>query len=337
MRITTEELTYIYNPGTPFATKAVDKVNLTVEEGEFLGIIGHTGSGKSTFIQHLNGLLLPTEGRVLVGDYCLYDYKRMKKRIKREAKEDKKQRGGSFRQYKSDLIKKYDFSKSKLKADKLAVREKVGIVFQYPEYQLFAETVKDDVAFGLKNFYKKKQKEDKNLPPLSDEEIEERVAEALERVGLNYDEVAAKSPFDLSGGQKRRVAIAGVIVTKPEILVLDEPVAGLDPQGKDELFALLKRLKEEVVKTIIIVSHDMDDIVENCSKVAVFSNSRLVRIQETSLLYKDSSFIKEIGLDLPLTAYLADALMREGVSLDTDYTEENFLKAVIDKYREDLR
>ena len=240
MRIVAEKLTYIYNPKSPFSVKAVDEVSMTVEEGEFFGIIGHTGSGKSTFIQHLNGLLLPSSGMLSVGDLHLYNYKQTKKLIKRRVKEIRAaDRSRSKREIKRELEERLFFSKSGLKRDRIAVREKVGMVFQYPEYQLFAETVKDDVAFGIKNFYKKKMKADKTLKPLSEEEVERDVRTAVETVGLDYAEVKDKSPFELSGGQKRRVAIAGVIVTKPEILVLDEPVAGLDPQGKRELFELL--------------------------------------------------------------------------------------------------
>ncbi len=325
MRIVAEKLTYIYNPKSPFSVKAVDEVSMTVEEGEFFGIIGHTGSGKSTFIQHLNGLLLPSSGMLSVGDLHLYNYKQTKKLIKRRVKEIRAaDRTRSKREIKRELEERLFFSKSGLKRDRIAVREKVGMVFQYPEYQLFAETVKDDVAFGIKNFYKKKMKADKTLKPLSEEEVERAVRTAVETVGLDYAEVKDKSPFELSGGQKRRVAIAGVIVTKPEILVLDEPVAGLDPQGKRELFELLHSLKKHVCKTIIIVSHDMDDIAENCTKVAVFNNSRLVRLDVTAELFKDVSFIRDTGLDLPLSAYLTAALKQEGLDVNSDFTEKNF-------------
>lgn len=335
MRIVAKQLTYIYNPKSPFAVKAVDDVSVSVEEGEFFGIIGHTGSGKSTFIQHLNGLLLCSKGMLSVGDLHLYNYKQTKKEIKREVEKiyaSDKTRSKS--EIKKEIVDRLHFSKKGLKKDRIAVREKVGMVFQYPEYQLFAETVKDDVAFGIKNFHKKRMKADKNLKPLTQNDIDISVQTALETVGLNYDEVKDKSPFELSGGQKRRVAIAGVIVTKPEILVLDEPVAGLDPQGKRELFELLHNLKKSVCKTIIIVSHDMDDIAENCTRVAVFNNSRLVRLARTQELFKDVSFIKDTGLDLPLSAYIAEALRVKGVDINTDFKQQDCINKLITALKE---
>ena len=220
MQIVAKGLTYVYNPKSPFAGKALSGVDLTIDEGEFFGIIGHTGSGKSTFVQHLNALLRLTGGSLKVGEYDLAD-------------------------------KKCNF---------LELRSKVGMVFQYPEYQLFAETVEQDVAFGLKNFRK----------DLDKDGVQAAVKEALETVGLDWQQVKDSSPFELSGGQKRRVAIAGVIVTKPEILILDEPAAGLDPLGKQELMQLLHSIHGGWCKTIVIVSHDMDEIAENCTRAAVF-------------------------------------------------------------------
>lgn len=224
MRIVAKGLKYVYNPKSPFASTALDGVGIEIKEGEFFGIIGHTGSGKSTFVQHLNGLLKLTDGYLKIGDY--------------------------------DLAEK--------KCNFLELRSKVGMVFQYPEYQLFAETVEKDVEFGLKNFRK----------DLSEEESRAAVKEALETVGLDWEEVKDASPFELSGGQKRRVAIAGVIVTKPEILILDEPAAGLDPLGKKELMELLHSIHGGWCKTIIIVSHDMDEIAENCTRAAVFRREK---------------------------------------------------------------
>ena len=204
MRITAEHLSYTYNAGSPFSTAALKDVSLTIEEGEFFGIIGHTGSGKSTFVQHLNGLLrVPSS---------LKRYKKKKLKKGQTPPPETVLTVGEF-----DLTNK--------KTNFRALRKNVGMVFQYPEYQLFAESVEADVAFGLKNFSEKK---------LTDEEKAAAVKAALEIVGLNYEEIKDKSPFELSGGQKRRVAIAGVIVTRPEILVLDEPAAGLDPLGKKE-------------------------------------------------------------------------------------------------------
>ena len=207
MRIEVKDLTYVYSEKSKaLAVKALDRVSLTVEEGEFFGIIGHTGSGKTTFVQHLNGLIKigKDKGSIKIGEYDLTD-------------------------------KKCDF---------MGLRAKVGMVFQYPEYQLFAETVKDDVAFGVKNFNK----------GLTDEQIESMVRLAIEKVGLDYEKVKDKSPFELSGGQKRRVAIAGVIVTRPEVLVLDEPAAGLDPVGKREFLELLKRAFLRVYASIMVLA-----------------------------------------------------------------------------------
>ncbi|MGN1077044.1 MAG: ATP-binding cassette domain-containing protein, partial [Candidatus Gallimonas sp.] len=222
MRIVAEHLNYVYNPKSPFETRALDDVSLTVEEGEFFGIIGHTGSGKSTFVQHLNGLL------------------RLPSSLKK-AKKPKAKKGESLPP--QTVLQVGDFDLTQKKTDFRALRRKVGMVFQYPEYQLFAETVFDDVAFGLKNFSDKKP---------TKEELEGAVRDALEVVGLDFNEIREKSPFELSGGQKRRVAIAGVIVTRPEILVLDEPAAGLDPLGKKEVMELLHKLHREWCKTVIV-------------------------------------------------------------------------------------
>ena len=259
---------------------ALNGVSLTINEGEFFGIIGHTGSGKSTFVQHLNGLIKPQKGcgSVTVGDFDLTD-------------------------------KKCDFN---------ALRSRVGMVFQYPEYQLFAETVFEDVAFGVKNF----------MPEKTEQETQLMVKEALETVGLNYERIKDVSPFDLSGGQKRRVAIAGVIVTKPEILVLDEPVAGLDPAGKRDFLALLHRLHKSFVKTIILVTHDMDIVSENCTKTAVFANGQVCLTGTPEQVFSDVERIKELGLDLPLTAYLLNQLNIPVA--DGNLTVDGFVTAVAD-------
>ena len=293
MRIVAEHLNYVYNPKSPFATTALNDVSLTIEEGEFFGIIGHTGSGKSTFVQHLNGLL----------------------RLPSSLKRRKKKTGGT-------VLTVGEFDLSSKKADFRALRKKVGMVFQYPEYQLFAETVFDDVAFGLKNFAEKGKKPDK-------EELERAVKEAIEIVGLDYNDVSTKSPFDLSGGQKRRVAIAGVVVTRPEVLVLDEPAAGLDPLGKKEVMELLHRLHREWCKTVIIVSHDMDEIAENCTKAAVFSAGRVVCCEAPHELFKRGDELEKLGLDIPLTAKLCRALEERGIKIDCDYTTDGFISAVL--------
>ena len=286
MRIVSEKLTFTYNRKTKFAKRALDEVSLAIEEGEFYGIIGHTGSGKSTFIQHFNALIPVESGTLTVGDYDLTSKKRKdKKRLKE-------------------------------------LRAKVGMVFQYPEYQLFAETVYDDVAFGYKNFFKGATKE----------EIDAAVYSALELVGIPR-EYAKKSPFELSGGQKRRVAIAGVIVTRPEVLVLDEPVAGLDPVGKRELMALLHRLHGVTAKTVVIVSHDMDEVADNCTRVAVFSEGKVVMEGKPSEVFARADELTALRLDVPVTAYLADELKKVGVELDTDFTSDDFADKVAAAYK----
>ena len=292
MRIQAEHLSYTYNPGSPFSSAALKDVSLSVEEGEFFGIIGHTGSGKSTFVQHLNALLrVPTS---------LKKYRKKRK----DPPSNTVLRVGEF-----DLTdKKTDFN---------ALRSKVGMVMQYPEYQLFAETVIVDVAFGLQNFAPEKP---------TKEQVESAVRDALTIVGLNYDEVKEMSPFDLSGGQKRRVAIAGVIVTKPEILVLDEPAAGLDPLGKQEVMELLHRLHASWCKTIIIVSHDMDEIAENCTRVAVFSDGEVKYVLPPKELFLHAEELLSLGLDVPLTAKICLALKEYGIRLECDFTTEDFLK-----------
>ncbi len=298
MRIVAEDLTYIYNPASPFAVKALNGVSLTVEEGEFFGIIGHTGSGKSTFVQHLNGLI----------------------RLPSSLKKRKRPRG--WKNIPPAVLKVGDFDLADPKTDFRALRKSVGMVFQYPEYQLFAETVKEDVAFGLKNFTEK----GKAKP--TDEEIAAAVKDALHVVGLD-EGIAEQSPFDLSGGQRRRVAIAGVIVTRPEVLVLDEPAAGLDPLGKREIMELLHRIHGDWCKTVVIVSHDMDEIAENCTRVAVFSEGRVVRCAPPAELFKDAASLLALGLDIPLTAKLTLALEKRGISIDCDYTMKDFVRRVL--------
>ena len=285
MQIEAKELSYVSSEKSKaLAVHALKKVSLTIAEGEFLGIIGQTGSGKSTFIQHLNGLIRveKDKGSLLVGDFDLTD------------------------------------KKCNLKA----LRAKVGMVFQYPEYQLFAETVREDVAFALKNFY----------PELKAEEVEERVRKAVETVGLDYEKIKDKSPFELSGGQKRRVAIAGVIVARPEVLVLDEPVAGLDPKGKEEFIDLLHRLHGSLVKTIIIVSHDMNTVAEHCSKVAVFSHGEIIKVGAPKEIFSDTERMLEEGLLLPATAQVTRALKEGGIDCPNDFTIDGFVNAVAEKF-----
>ena len=300
MRIQAEHLSYTYNAKSPFAVAALKDVSLTVEEGDFFGVIGHTGSGKSTFVQHLNGLLrLPSS---------------LKRRYRQKVK-----RGQTPPPL--PQLRVGDFDLADRKTDFRALRGKVGMVFQYPEYQLFAETVASDVAFGYKNFAKKKP---------TDEETESAVRAALGAVGLDYLEIKDKSPFDLSGGQKRRVAIAGVIVSRPEVLVLDEPAAGLDPAGKREVMELLHRLHKEWCKTVVVVSHDMDEIAENCNRVAVFSEGEVKFVLPPCELFEKSEELTALGLDVPLTAKLTFALRERGLKIKNDFTAEGFIKSVHD-------
>ena len=280
MQVKIENLSYSYG-SKKLKVKAVNDITLEINEGEFFGVVGHTGSGKSTLIQHLNGLIKVQKdsGKVIVGEYDLTD-------------------------------KKCDFK---------GLRAKVGMVFQYPEYQLFAETVYEDVKFGLKNFY----------PNLKEEEMEERIKSAIQTVGLDYEKIKEKSPFELSGGQKRRVAIAGVIVSRPEVLVLDEPVAGLDPTGKRDFVSLLHSLHSDFVKTIIIVSHDMNLIAENCDRVAVLNKGNLVKVGTPKEVFMDKNKVEEWGLELPSTAYLTEKLREKGVETDSDLTIKGFIDGYI--------
>ena len=218
------------------------------------------------------------------------------------------------------IVGEYDLSDKK--CDMKSLRAKIGMMFQYPEYQLFAETVKEDVAFGIKNFF----------PNLGEKETEERVKTALNLVGLDYDRYKDKSPFELSGGQKRRAAIAGVIVTRPEVLVLDEPAAGLDPVGKREFILLLKRLHGEFVKTIVIVSHDMNLVAENCTRAAVFSHGRIIAEGTPKDVFERENAVKE-GLELPVTAYLARELNARGYKISvSDLTVNGFADAVANEF-----
>ncbi len=292
-RVECKNLSFTYNPSSPFATHALNGVDLEINAGEFFGIIGHTGSGKSTFVQHLNALIkLPTAEK---------KYKPKKnKPIETTLKVD-------------------GFDLTDKTTDFKALRKKVGMVFQYPEYQLFAETVFDDVAFGLKNF------EDE----LSEDQVRTAVKDALTIVGLNYDEVKNRSPFELSGGQKRRVAIAGVIVTKPEILVLDEPAAGLDPLGKEETMRLLHSLHQSWCKTVIIVSHDMDEIAENCTRAAIFSEGKIIGVGTPKELFSSDEITKAAGLDVPFTTKVTAKLKTLGVEIVSDFTIADFIEKTL--------
>ncbi len=296
-----KNLSFTYSRKSAFATKALKDIDLHIDEGEFFGIIGHTGSGKSTLIQHLNALIkLPQAEK-----------RYRKKRVKK---------GQPQPVSPSITIGNYDLTQKK--CDFKSLRADVGMVFQYPEYQLFAESVFSDVEFGLKNFKK----------DLSKEQIEEAVRSSIEMVGLDYNEVKDKSPFYLSGGQKRRVAIAGVIVTRPKILILDEPAAGLDPLGKKEICALLHKLHEEWCRTVIIVSHDMDEIAENCTRAVVVSDGRAVACDTPSNLFSDGASMRALGLDVPLTSVICEELSRFDININCNCTVKDFTDKVLEVY-----
>ncbi|MBQ4053115.1 MAG: ATP-binding cassette domain-containing protein, partial [Clostridia bacterium] len=257
---------------------------------------------KSTFVQHLNALLKVPSAQ-------------------KKYKEKKPKKGQPTPPKTVLSVNGYDLTDKK--TDFQELRSKVGMVFQYPEYQLFAETVFEDVAFGLKNFKK----------DLTEAEIETAVREALETVGLDYEKVKNRSPFELSGGQKRRVAIAGVIVTKPQILVLDEPAAGLDPLGKEEIMALLHKIHGDWCKTVIIVSHDMDEIAENCNRAAIFSEGKVCVTDTPKGLFTDVEKIFALGLDVPFTAKIAQICRRNGIQIDCDYTVSDFVRKTLDNLK----
>lgn len=281
MRIVCENLTFSYDDKkSKNKIYALSGVNLTINDGEFFGIIGQTGSGKSTLVRHFNALETLQEGSLKIGDF--------------------------------DLNPKDKNYKKSLKP----LREKVGMVFQYPEQQLFADTVFADVAFALKNF----------KPELNEQEVVRRVAQAMRAVGLDYNEYKDKSPFELSGGQKRRVAIAGVLVVDPEILVMDEPVAGLDPVGKKELMVLLHELNASG-KTVVVVSHDMDEVAENCSRVALMENGKVAAVGTPKDIFLSDGGAGE-RMILPLVVTLVRDFRQKGINLDCDLTPDSFISAV---------
>lgn len=278
MPINVEGLTHTYLPGSPFSATAIHDLNLTIEDGEFIGVLGHTGSGKTTFVQHLNGLLKPTEGRVVVDGL------------------DITQKGVPL----------------------LEVRKKVGLVFQYPEYQLFEETVAKDVAFGPKNM------------GLDKTEIDRRVRWAIAQVGLVYDEIAESSPFELSGGQMRRVAIAGVLAMQPKTLILDEPTAGLDPHGRRAILGMIRRLHAETGMTVIMVSHSMDDIATLATRLIVMSKGELVMTGTPRQVFMQRDVLKSIGLGVPQGAELCHRLRQAGYALPEGlYTLEEVRDALL--------
>lgn len=276
--IKTEKLSHLYSAGTPFERQAIKEIDFEAEKGEFIGVIGHTGSGKSTFIQHLNGLLKPTSGRVLFNGSDIWE------------------------------------SKSNIKD----VRFKVGIVFQYPEYQLFEETVYKDIAFGPKNM------------KLSDEEIDNRVREAAGFVEIE-PEILEKSPFELSGGQKRRVAIAGVIAMRPDVLILDEPTAGLDPRGRDTIIENIRKFHEAMNSTVILVTHDMDQIARTVQRLVVFDNGQIIMNGTPVEIFSQSEKLNEIGLSVPEITRVVIRLRELGLPLSPSiYTVEQAIKSLLE-------
>lgn len=257
-----ENLTHIYSQKTPFEMKALDDINLEIESGELVGVIGHTGSGKSTLIQHLNGILKPTSGKIFVGGKDIWESK--------------------------ETVH--------------SVRYDVGLVFQYPEYQLFEETVFKDIAYGPKNM------------GLSESEIKEKVLAAAEFTGVR-EELLYKSPFELSGGQKRRVAIAGVIAMEPKVLILDEPTAGLDPKGRESILKRIKRYHDKMNNTVLLVSHNMEDIARFSDKILVMNKSRVWMYDTPESVFRRSDELKELGLGVPQITGVFSELIKRGVPL----------------------
>jgi len=282
MSIVIENLSHVYMKGSPFEKKALDNVSLTINEGEFVALIGHTGSGKSTLIQHINGLLKPSSGKILVNDINITE-----------------------------------------KGVKLTdIRKKVGLVFQYPEYQLFEETIEKDIAFGPKNL------------GLDDENISKRVKRAMEMVGLEYEIYKDKSPFDLSGGQKRRVAIAGVVAMEPNVLILDEPTAGLDPKGRDDILNQVKVLHKEYNMTIILVSHSMEDVAKVADRILVMHKGKCILDGRPSEVFKEINTLEDVGLAVPQVTYLMKALKDRGFNISEDaFTIEQAKKQILRNVR----
>lgn len=272
----TQGLTYVYSQGSPFEKTAVDHVDLKIEEGEMVGVMGHTGSGKSTLIQHFNGLLRPTSGKILLDGRDIW-------------------------------------------ADKKKIRDvrfQVGLVFQYPEYQIFEETVYKDIAFGPKNM------------GLSDAEIKRRVLETAHDIGLR-EELLERSPFELSGGQKRRVAIAGVMAMEPKVLILDEPTAGLDPAGRDKIIEHIKAYHRRAQNTILIVSHSMEDIAGFADKLLVMNKSKLFCYDDTEKVFARAQELTEIGLDVPQVTKVFMELKRRGIDFGKDVYTLGYAKNLL--------
>lgn len=279
--ISVKNLTYQYNIGTPSCSTALDNVSLDIEKGDFIGLIGHTGSGKSTLVQHLNGLIKPTTGEVYLNGKDIH-------------------------------------------SDKKATREarfKVGLCFQYPEYQLFEETVAKDIAFGPRNM------------KLPEKEVTARVVKSAMYVGLKKEHME-KSPFDLSGGEKRRAAIAGVMAMEPEVLILDEPTAGLDPRGRDIILSLVKNYQKQTGCTVILVSHSMEDIAKVADKVIVMNKGKVEMYGDVKTVYSNCDRLSQIGLNVPQIARVFSLLKEKGIEINQDvYTVEQGLAALSDLFK----
>lgn len=273
-------LTHIYSEGLPFEKKAVDDISLKVEENEFIGLIGHTGSGKSTFIQHLNGLLKPSSGEIII-DGTRVD---------------------------------------KSGANLTDLRKKVGLVFQYPEYQLFEETIERDIAFGPKNL------------DISEEEVQDRVKSSMESVGLDYETYKDKSPFELSGGLKRRVAIAGVLAMEPKVLILDEPTAGLDPRGRDEILSEIKSIHEKRKMTVILVSHSMEDVAKIAKRIVVLDKGKVFLDGEPRDIFREEDKLLGVGLGIPQITSLMRTLKKKGLDINEDAITVEEAKESLKKY-----
>lgn len=278
MSIKIENLTHIYMQGTPFEKTALDKVSIYINDGEFVALIGHTGSGKSTLIQHMNGLLKPSSGRIVVDGVDIT----------------------------AEGVKLTD------------IRKKVGLVFQYAEYQLFEETIEADIMFGPRNL------------GLTEDEILSRTKKAMEMVGLDYETYKNKSPFDISGGQKRRVAIAGVVAMEPKVLILDEPTAGLDPKGRDEILGELQKLHKAYNMTIILVSHSMEDVAKVADKIFVMDEGKCVLNGTPKEVFKEVETLEKVGLGVPQVTYLMRELNKIGFKLPDDiFTLEQAKKELL--------
>jgi len=286
MSIKIENLNYIYMKRTPFEKKALDGVSFEIEEGEFVAIIGHTGSGKSTLIQHINGLLKPDSGKIIIDGEDI-------------------------------TAKKMNLSH---------IRKKVGLVFQYAEYQLFEETIEKDIAFGPRNL------------GLSDDDINDRVKKTMEIVGLDYETYKDKSPFEISGGQKRRAAIAGVVAMEPKVLILDEPTAGLDPKGRDDILYQIKELHRRLKITVILVSHSMEDVAKVADRIIVMDNGKNIIDGKPSEVFREVETLEKVGLAVPQVTYLVKRLNEAGFSIDQNvFTIEQAKQEILKNIRSAAR